>query len=391
MTAFLEHTVLQPASSSILIVDDNPANLGILVEAFSKAGFQVRVAQDGESAIAQTLYAPPNLILLDVMMPGWSGFETCQYLKANPDTQAIPIIFMTALSDVVDKVQGFQVGGVDYITKPFELEEVLVRVRTHLTVQMLQQQLHQQNEKLQAEICDRIKTEEALRVFLHAVSHDLRNPVVGGLMVLQSLLEEAKTAGGHAQLSQATLQRMIQSWERQLSLINSLLETHQNEIYGVSLALQPVQVPSLVDQLLAEWELRLHRDDAHVHNQIPTDLPPIQGDAHQIWRVFENLFANALRHNPPGLTLTLMAEVLTTEQPPKIRCTIHDDGVGIVPEQQATLFDRYQQGTLARRSVGLGLGLYLCRQIVLAHGGDIGVDSKPGEGTLFWFTLPVAS
>jgi len=383
--------VLQPASSSILIVDDNPANLGILVEAFSKAGFQVRVAQDGESAIAQTLYAPPNLILLDVMMPGWSGFETCQYLKANPDTQAIPIIFMTALSDVVDKVQGFQVGGVDYITKPFELEEVLVRVRTHLTVQMLQQQLHQQNEKLQAEICDRIKTEEALRVFLHAVSHDLRNPVVGGLMVLQSLLEEAKTAGGHAQLSQATLQRMIQSWERQLSLINSLLETHQNEIYGVSLALQPVQVPSLVDQLLAEWELRLHRDDAHVHNQIPTDLPPIQGDAHQIWRVFENLFANALRHNPPGLTLTLMAEVLTTEQPPKIRCTIHDDGVGIVPEQQATLFDRYQQGTLARRSVGLGLGLYLCRQIVLAHGGDIGVDSKPGEGTLFWFTLPVAS
>lgn len=383
--------MLQPASSSILIVDDNPANLGILVEAFSKAGFQVRVAQDGESAIAQTLYAPPNLILLDVMMPGWSGFETCQYLKANPDTQAIPIIFMTALSDVVDKVQGFQVGGVDYITKPFELEEVLVRVRTHLTVQMLQQQLHQQNEKLQAEICDRIKTEEALRVFLHAVSHDLRNPVVGGLMVLQSLLEEAKTAGGHAQLSQATLQRMIQSWERQLSLINSLLETHQNEIYGVSLALQPVQVPSLVDQLLAEWELRLHRDDAHVHNQIPTDLPPIQGDAHQIWRVFENLFANALRHNPPGLTLTLMAEVLTTEQPPKIRCTIHDDGVGIVPEQQATLFDRYQQGTLARRSVGLGLGLYLCRQIVLAHGGDIGVDSKPGEGTLFWFTLPVAS
>ena len=118
-------------ASVILLVDDNATNLSILVKSLSEAGYKVRVAQDGESAIAQIPYAKPDLILLDVMMPGIDGFETCRRLKAVPETQAIPVIFITALSDVFDKVKGFQVGAVDYITKPFEIEEALVRVSTH--------------------------------------------------------------------------------------------------------------------------------------------------------------------------------------------------------------------------------------------------------------------
>ncbi len=389
-------------AKAILLVDDNPTNLGILVKSLSDAGYRVRVAQDGESAIEQTTYAKPDLILLDVMMPGINGFETCHRLKAIAETRDIPVIFMTALSEVFDKVQGFQAGAVDYITKPFEIEEVLVRVRTHLAIQTLQNQLIAQNQQLQAEIRERQKAQEAVQVFLHAVSHDLRNPVTGGLMVLKSLLEEAASNNGIAHVSQSILQRMIQSHDRQLALINSLLETHSNDVVGISLQPQAVNLHQLVEQLTDAWQPMLSRDNATLENHLSTSLPPVYADPNQLYRVYENLIANALKHNPPGLTLTLNAELINVQSSthgnpdvgqklhqPMVRCTVQDSGAGIASEQMTDMFELYKRGDHARRTVGLGLGLYLCRQIITAHGGDIGVDSQLGHGSTFWFTLPI--
>lgn len=375
--------------SVILLVDDNPTNLGILVKSLSDSGYKVRVAQDGESAIAQIPYAKPDLILLDVMMPGIDGFETCRRLKLDSATKDIPVIFMTALTDVFDKVQAFQVGAVDYIIKPFRVEEVLVRARTHLDIQKLQNQLKTQNLHLQEEIRERQKAQEAVQVFLHAVSHDLRNPVTGGLMVLKSLLAEAEAKQGAAIVPQSVLQRMISSHDRQLALINSLLETQANAIAGMTLHLQPVNLYQFVERLAADWEPLLHSEEATLNLFIPSNLPPVQVDPDQLSRVYENLIANALKHNPPGLTLTLSAEAMQC-QPTKIRCLVQDNGVGISPEHSHTIFDLYKRGNQARRTVGLGLGLYLCRQIITAHEGEIGVESQPGEGASFWFTLPAA-
>ena len=132
----------------IVIVDDKPTNLGVLFDFLTDSGFKVLVAQDGESALQKVQYAHPDLILLDVMMPGIDGFETCRRLKANPATQDIPVIFMTALSDTVDKVTGFSLGAVDYVTKPVQQEEVRARVTTHLMIRNLQKQLQEQNQKL---------------------------------------------------------------------------------------------------------------------------------------------------------------------------------------------------------------------------------------------------
>ena len=373
--------------NTILLVDDVPTNLGILVQSLSAAGYKVRVAQDGESAIAQIPYAKPDLILLDVTMPGIDGFETCRRLKLEPTTQTIPVIFMTALSEVFDKVQGFQAGGVDYITKPFEIDEVLVRIRTHLAIQNLQNQLLAQNHQLQAEIRERQKAQESVQVFLHAVSHDLRNPVTGGLMVLKSLRDEAEAHNGAALVGKSVLDRMIQSHDRQLALINSLLETHANEVGGVNLQPQPCQFGEFLAELEANWEPMLRHNEATLHTHIPARLPHLHVDPNQLYRVYENLLANALKHNPPGLTITLTATLDTPSQ--CVRCTVQDDGNGISPEQCATMFDLYKRGEQARRHVGLGLGLYLCRQIITAHGGQIGVESTVGHGTTFWFTLPV--
>jgi adenylate cyclase len=147
----------------IVIVDDNPTNLGVLFDFFTDSGFRVLVAQDGESAIQKVEYARPDLILLDIMMPGIDGFETCHRLKANPSTQDIPVIFMTALSDTVDKVQGFNLGAVDYVTKPIQQEEVKARVITHLTIRNLQKKLQAQNLQLQQEIKEKQRAEESLQ------------------------------------------------------------------------------------------------------------------------------------------------------------------------------------------------------------------------------------
>ena len=154
---------IERASKTILIVDDNPANLSVVVDHLEDQGLQVSVAQGGEEALKRAEFIQPDLILLDVMMPGIDGFETCRRLKANEATEAIPVIFMTALADITDKVAAFAAGGVDYVSKPFQVEELLARVRTHLELRAAQQELVKQNEVLQDEIIGRRSAEEALR------------------------------------------------------------------------------------------------------------------------------------------------------------------------------------------------------------------------------------
>ena len=151
--------------SSLLIVDDTPTNLEILVDYFSELGYEVYVATSGEHALNQIGSVLPDLILLDVMMPGIDGFETCRRLKANAETKDIPVIFMTALADTDNKVKGFTVGAVDYVTKPIQQEEVLARVNTHLSLRELQRQLEEKNQSLQEEIIERKRTEKALHIY----------------------------------------------------------------------------------------------------------------------------------------------------------------------------------------------------------------------------------
>ena len=403
------------SKSTILLVDDNPTNLSILIDFLSQSGFRLLVAQDGESAIQQIEYILPDLILLDVMMPGWGGFETCRRLKENERTQDIPVIFMTALSETEDKVKGFSVGAVDYVTKPIQSQEVLARINTHLALQNLRRKLQSQNQQLQQEISDRKKAEDSLRIFLHSVSHDLRNPVTGMLMVLKNVLsrswsivdcEEQPTTNNPQRTTlnlRSILERMVTSCDRQLDLINSLVEAHASEVWGVPLERQPLQLHALTQRLVEEWEPILANHQATLNHLIPVELPPLWVDPNQLWRVFENLIANALKYNPPGVTLTLSAEAIAVDSLESenqdncqsktewMRCCVSDNGIGMTAEQCADLFELYTRGTATTRTTGLGLGLYLCRQIITAHGGEIGVISSPNCGATFWFTLPVSA
>ncbi|HEY9848282.1 MAG TPA: PAS domain S-box protein [Leptolyngbyaceae cyanobacterium] len=260
-------------------------------------------------------------------------------------------------------------------------------------------QLQQRNQELQ-------ELNQLKDVFLHAVTHDLRTPVMGWLLVLKNLLNTHSSdsiikAENTIPVSRTILERMVQSNDRQLQLINSLLEVHSSEVRGLSLDLQPVQINQLFAAIIQDLEPLLVKNQATVHNQLPSELPVINADPAQLWRVVENLFTNALNHNPPGLILTLNATVQKcslqskksrnspTCTPKFMRVSLQDNGIGMDRETREHLFELYVRGSHVRRATGIGLGLYLCRQIINAHGGEIGAISSPGNGTTFWFTLPI--
>ncbi|HEY9744158.1 MAG TPA: PAS domain S-box protein [Coleofasciculaceae cyanobacterium] len=310
--------------------------------------------------------------------------------------------------------------------QPFEVD-LLRALSTQVAIAIQQAQLYQQvqalNTNLERQVEERTQQlkqkytelQELNRLkdlFLYAVSHDLRTPVLGWLMVLKNLLnrqpsssltppyqgEEPKTGGqttNNGQLtipvSRSILERMVQGSDRQLLLINSLLEVHATEVTGVVLQRESVQLSELVQSLVEDLEPLLAKNQVTLINQISANLPVISADPAQIRRVFEHLLTNAFNHNPIGIKLTLNAQV----KKGMIHCTVSDNGVGISQELCDRLFQLYFKGQDAkglpqghRPYTGLGLGLYLCRQIITAHGGEIGVKSRQGTGTTFWFTLP---
>jgi len=239
---------------------------------------------------------------------------------------------------------------------------------------------------------DRLQKQEfesrrELQVFLHAVTHDLRTPVIGTSIVLKNLLRKAQDSNNQVTVTTVKLERLLAGSDRQLNLIDSILEAHTDENQRISLHRQPLQLSTLVKSIVADLEALLVQNQVVLTNRVTDNLPLIYGDTAQIWRVFSNLITNALKHNPTGIHLTLDANLQT---PQLLRCTVHDNGIGIPPLQQQHLFELYYRGTHSRYMPGLGLGLYLCQQIVTAHGGKIGVVSQPECGSTFWFTLPVS-
>ncbi|CAA9398957.1 hypothetical protein AVDCRST_MAG84-6026 [uncultured Microcoleus sp.] len=374
--------------ADILIVDDIPANIQLLSQVLIENGYKVRKLISGQRALKAVELQAPDLILLDIKMPGMDGYEVCRQLKASEATCDIPIIFISALDDVFDKVKGFEAGGADYIIKPFEPVEVLARVSAQLKMQRLQQQLRcanvqlaTQNVQLSQEIQERQQAEANLRMLLHAVSHDLRSPLSGMSLLLRSRLNDAAS---NIVIDRRTVEVMVQSCSRQLQLIESLTATQQFDVKSASLAMKPLSLPTLVQNILIERLPILNQHRVKVKQLFAADLPLVNADAQQLWRVFGNLIDNAVKYNQSGFILTVEAK----KEGEMVRCTVADNGTGISPQQCARLFEPYTRGVGVSLRQGLGLGLYICRQIVEAHGGEIGVDSELGKGARFWLTLP---
>lgn len=387
---------------TILIVDDYPNNLAVLSDCLSYSGFEILVAQDGESAMEKVEYAHPDIILLDVMMPGVDGFETCRRLKAEPSTQDIPVIFMTALSDTVDKVKGFQLGAVDYITKPVQHTEVLARVTTHLKLRNLTKRLQEQNLHLQQEICDRQLAEEQLRAMeaqlrealvqekelselksriISTISHEYRTPLTTIISSAELLENYRHKLDEDKQFKH--FRRIHASVEHMTALINDVLFINKAEFEKLEFQPAPLDLVKFVGELVDEMQVAA----TEKHRIIFTTIDECREcylDAKLLRQILSNLLSNAIKYSPKGGRVYLQ---LTCESNKAI-FSCSDEGIGIPLTDQRNLFDSFSRGSNVGTIGGTGLGLSIVKKCVELHGGEIAVHSEVGVGTTFTIALP---
>jgi two-component system, sensor histidine kinase and response regulator len=368
---------MNTSKAVVLIVDDVPTNLSVLMKFLQNTGFKVLVATDGVSALEQAEYTQPDVILLDVMMPGMDGFETCQLLKANAVTQAIPVIFMTALSDPVDKVRGFELGAADYITKPLHQEEVVARVNAHLTLYRQKQEIERLREQ------DRQRYERLSQYkdyLLNTTSHDLKNPltsIMASTELLRRYLQDPTLIKrlDHIQTS-ATYMR---------DLVCNLLDLARLET-GIGLNKAPVSLNELLMTSIVHMEMLAQaKGITLVLHPLEEDLT-IQCDAFQVGQVLQNLISNAVKYSPEESTVNISAH--TDEHWAYVN--VADSGMGIPEEDIPHLFERFYRANTSEQRIprGTGLGLSIVQEIVDQHGGTVSVQSKAGFGSTFTFSLP---
>lgn len=416
----------------ILIVDDTPANLDVISEALSDAGFDVAIATSGERALQQVEYELPALILLDVMMPGIDGFETCKRLKENPKTRNIPIIFMTALSDVENKVRALELGAVDYVTKPFQEHEVLARVKTHIQLYSLTQNLERQVAKksadLQASQLQLVRSEKmsALGNLVAGVAHEINNPVGFLFSNLQPAQEYVQDLFGLINLYQQKYPNPdpeiveqieavdLEFLQKDLPQLLNSMKLGLERIRNISTSLRTFSRSDTDSQVLFDirdglestiliLKYRLRANETRPAIEVMTeygDIPEISCFPGQLNQVFMNILANAIdmfdevAQQSTFAELQAKPQIITVQMrlatPKVVEIRIRDNGTGMSEEVQARIFDHL----FTTKSVGkgTGLGLAISRQIIEEnHGGTISVNSVLGEGTEFTIQLPCSS
>jgi signal transduction histidine kinase len=356
----------------ILIVDDNPTNLDVLFDFLSNQGYDILVAEDGVSALERAEYAKPELILLDIMMPRMNGLETCERLKADPLLREIPVIFMTALDSLEDKMRGFRCGGVDYITKPFQNEEVLARVRSHLAIQRMKRDLVERNEQLAMQ-------NEALDAYARTVAHDLKNPLNLIMNFSRLIRDEGDLQGTPA----ADLDLVIKSSERMNHIIQDLLllaQMRNDEVNPVRINMQSVVSHSL-ERLATDLQ------EANAEITAPADWPDVMGHASWVQAVWVNYISNALKYGGDAPKIELLA--LPDEETTDFCCfAVRDRGAGVPPELHHSIFEEFSR-VGGEEAEGHGIGLSIVRRIIHKLGGRVGVmNNEDGKGSTFFFTLP---
>jgi signal transduction histidine kinase len=422
----------------ILLVDDTPTNLKVLAEALHGQGWKTLMAADGASAIEQVEYLRPDLILLDVMMPGIDGFETCRRLKANPNTQDIPIIFMTALSDTVDKVRGLELGAVDYVTKPFQHEEVIARTKLHLRLSQLTHKLEQEVQsrtqdlsqslgQLQQAQLQLVQSEKmsTLGQLVAGIGHEINNPIGfinGNLKYVQEyandlfrLLElyQAKLPSSDAELDEiieeidlpyliGDMPQMLGSMKEGVSRLQEISLSLRTFARSDTATMVDYQVEDGLNSTLMLLGHRLKADDRRPAIQIVKDFqktPKVSCYAGQLNQVFMNLFANAIDalddSNEGKSYQELEAQpnrisIATELKGKDLVIRIQDNGTGI----DAGIREKIFEPSFTTKAVGkgTGLGLPISQQIIeVKHQGKLDCFSELGQGTEFVITLPIES
>jgi two-component system sensor histidine kinase/response regulator len=362
----------------ILAVDDDRINLRIISGILRNEGYEIAEAASGEQALEVYATFEPNLVLLDVMMPGIDGFATCRTLKKAYGDKCAPVIFVTAKSEADDVVMGFDAGGVDYLTKPFRPKEVVARIRTHLSNQQLVEQ--------QKHLVDQLsKANAAKDRFLGMCAHDLRNPLSSIRGLAELMVENA--IGVLTPEQKEIVQTIHGASQSMLLLVNELLDVATIEAGHLKLEKTPVSIVDIVERSVHLSNIEAAKKNTRIEIVKIDRDPIVDVDGNKIRQVVDNLINNAVKYSPRGSIVTVLIHANETVAGFAVR----DSGPGIPESERHKLFKDY--GTLSSIPTGgeksTGLGLAICRKIVEAHNGTIGVESVPGRGAEFIVSLPL--
>jgi signal transduction histidine kinase len=370
-----------PHTPDVLVVDDDPRNRKLLEEYLVGAGYKVRLAQDGRSALAEAAEKAPDLVLLDVMMPDLSGLEVCRKLKADPRTRLSQVVLVTALDGTPHRVEGLDTGADDYVSKPVRREEFLAKVRSLLRARRLLADIEEARATLAIRNAQLEELEALKETLSQTLVHDLKNPlaaVLGNLELIERRVEEPVL--NLVRRSKAAAWRMHQ-------MILNLLDVAALEEGKMLLHPESVDAAGLARKACQEMEavaaprgVTLSVDAGAEHNEV-------RGDAAILRRVLDNLLGNALEHSPQGGHI--LVNVVSCDE--GIEITVADQGTGVPAAFRDRIFEKFQRLENRKTVPGAnrGLGLTFCRLAVEAHGGRIWVESEPGRGSTFYFAIPL--
>jgi len=419
MTETITETTIE-TRPTLLLVDDVVANIDMLISALGE-DYSVRVATDGAQALDSVKKALPDLILLDVMMPGIDGFEVCRRLKDDPATQDIPIIFITALNETLYKIKGFSLGAVDYVSKPFQIEEVRARVNAHLELRRQKQeiqcmartleekviarteQLTAAISQLTAEIIERKKAVHAAEVaerikieFLANMSHEVRTPMNGVIGMIGLLLD---TELDDEQRRYAEIVRS--SGESLFGLINNIFDYSRIEAKKLVLEMLDFDLSSLLDDFTAMMAVHANEKGLKLLCFADLNVPTLlRGDPGRLRQILTNLVGNAFKFTNAGeVAISVSLEDESDEGVKRddkesvlLRFSVRDTGIGIPADKICLLFNKFSQvdSSIKRPYDGAGLGLAISKQLAEMMGGEVGVSCDHGNGSVFWFTARFA-
>lgn len=369
---------INPSEYKILIVDDVMSNVLLLKVLLTNEKFAIATASNGRQALEQVEKENPDLVLLDVMMPDMSGFEVAQHLKSNPNTADIPIIFLTALNSTADIVKGFQVGANDFISKPFNKEELIIRVTHQISLVAAKRLILSKTEELQHTIAGRDK-------LYSVIAHDLRSPMGSIKMVLNMLILNLPSEKIGAEMYEL-LTMANQTTEDVFSLLDNLLKWTKSQIGKLNVVYQDVDLVEVTDGVIEIFSMVASLKKIRIREMKPEKMM-VNADIDMLKTVVRNLLSNAIKFSKENSEVLVKME----EVDGMAVVSVQDYGCGISEEGQKKLLhtDTHFSTFGTNNEEGSGLGLLLCKDFVVKNGGKLWFTSKEGEGSIFSFSIPV--
>ena len=368
---------LNRSDYKILIVDDVISNVLLLKILLTNEKFQVCTANNGRACIEMTKKEHPDLILLDVMMPDINGFDTAVILKKDPETKDIPIIFLTALNSPQDLVHGFQVGANDFLTKPFNKEELVMRVTQQISLVAAKRIIEKQNAELKATLSNRDK-------MYSVIAHDLRSPMASIRMVLNLIVQSTSAEKVGPELYMLLDQANRES-EEVHDLLDNLLKWTKSQTGRLNVVLQELDLNDIVPGVVEIFDVIAQTK--HITLELKkTDAPlKVTADNDMLKTVLRNFMSNAVKFSPENSTI----QIIMANEGDFARVSVKDQGVGIAADRLGSIFHKGETTYGTGGEEGSGLGLLLCQDFARKNGGDCYVESVEGQGSTFSFTIPI--